>query len=387
MREDHADASASSLASSFVLLGAVLVALLWSNSIWRGSYDALWAAEPTSALGGWGLALDLREWVNEGLMASFFMVAALEIRRELVDGELRDRRRAALPVIAAAGGMVVPAAIYSVVNAGGAGAPGWGIPMATDIAFALGVVAVAGRGLPSSLRLFLLTLAVVDDLGAIVVIAVFYSGGITWPWALVACLVVATAAAIRRRGSMTPGVLLGVAVVLWPVVHASGLHATLAGVALGFLAPASLEARLQPWTSFLVLPLFALANAGISLSTSSLADAFRSEVTWGVVIGLVVGKTAGIGLFAWIACRLRVAVMPTGVTWGQLLGVAAIAGTGFTVSLFVAGIAFDLPRLTERATVGILVASVLASILGSAILLVERARVKRAEGRWAQNPR
>jgi Na+:H+ antiporter, NhaA family len=229
---------ATEVAGGIVLVAAAAAALVWANSPWDQAYHELWDTELSVALGRWELALDLREWVAEGLMAIFFVVVALEVKRELLEGELRDRRRAALPVIAALGGMIVPAAIYLGLNSGGAGQRGWGIPMATDIAFALGVAALVGRGLPSSLRLFLLTLAIVDDIGAILVIAVFYSEGISWPWIAVAVLILAMAYMVRRTGIVYPPMFISFGVLLWLAVHESGLHATLAGVAMGLLAPA-----------------------------------------------------------------------------------------------------------------------------------------------------
>jgi NhaA family Na+:H+ antiporter len=285
-------------------------------------------------------------------MALFFLVVGLEIRRELSEGELRDRRRAALPVMAAAGGMVVPAALYLFVNRSGPEAGGWGIPMATDIAFALGALALFGRRLPASLRLFLLTLAIVDDIGAVVVIAVFYSGSVSW--------------------------------------------APLAGTALGLLAPRRsgaaerLEHTLHPWSSFVVLPLFALANAGVALSADALGEAGRSPVTWGVILGLVVGKPLGIATCSWLACRSRLAALPADVNWAQLVGVAMLGGIGFTISLFVADLAFDRPGLVEEAKVGILAASLVASLAGSALLLVSsrgrRRRRRRKPSRSSRRP-
>jgi NhaA family Na+:H+ antiporter len=399
---------ATEIAGGIVLVIAAAAALVWANSPWDQAYHELWDTELVITLGRWELALDLREWVTEGLMAIFFVVVALEVKRELLEGELRDPRRAALPVIAAFGGMIVPAAIYLSLNSGGAGQRGWGIPMATDIAFALGVAALVGRGLPSSLRLFLLTLAIVDDIGAILVIAVFYSEGISWTW-FVVVVILATAYMVRRTGIVYPPLFISFGVLLWLAVHESGIHATLAGVAMGLLAPTRptlereivisrpeelldvfspeaarttsrlarlavsqmewLEHALHPWTSLVIVPVFALANAGIPLSPSTVEDAASSPVTWGVLTGLVAGKTFGITAFAWLGCRFRVAALPTGANWTEVIGMAALAGIGFTVSLFVTGLAFDRPELAEEAKVGILAASVLASLAGAIILV------------------
>lgn len=311
--------------------------------------------------------LDVRHWVNEGLMALFFFVVALEVKREVTDGELRDPRRAALPIVAAIGGMVTPAAIYALVTTGhGEAARGWGIPMATDIAFALGVIALVARNAPPALRTFLLTLAIVDDIGAIVVIALFYSEGADLRWLAVA----AVALVAVRLAPRVVAVALGAA--LWYAMHRAGLHATLAGVAMAAVLPSrratGIEDALHPFTSFLVVPVFALANAGIALDRGTIDVALGSRVTWGVVAGLIVGKTIGITTFSWVACRLRVAALPPSVGWRQLVGAAALGGIGFTVSLFITGLAFDDPSLTDAATIGVLLSSLLAFIAGWGLL-------------------
>jgi NhaA family Na+:H+ antiporter len=331
-------------------------------------------------VGSVGFAGDLRHQVNEGLMALFFLVVGVEIKRELVDGELREWRTAALPAISAVGGMVVPALVYLALTVGtdGAGARGWGIPMATDIAFAVGVVALLGRRVPPALKLFLLTLAVVDDLGAIVVIAVFYTSGISLGALAVAAGLLAVMVGLRRGGvSRLPVfVLLGVGV--WLAVYESGVHATVAGAVLGLLAPVAVAERLprllQPVTSFAVIPLFALANAGIVLDTGALHAPGGARILAGVVLGLVVGKLVGVSGAAWLAVRLGVGTLPADVGWGEMVAVAAVAGIGFTVSLFVAGLAFDGPEAQAAATLGVLVASVLASALGVTLLLAASRR-------------
>ena len=406
---------ATEVAGGFLLVVAATAALVWVNSPWEGSYYRLWHTDLTFTLGSWSLGLDLQHWVNEGLMAIFFFVVGLEVKRELLEGELRDPSRAALPVVAAVGGMAVPALLYLLFNAGGPGGRGWGIPMATDISFALGVAAIIGRSLPSSLRLFLLTLAIVDDIGAIIVIAVFYSGGIDWQWATAAVGVLAVTWTLRQMGILSTPLFAGLGCVLWLTVHGSGLHATLAGVAMGFLAPSrpvlsreiilsrtdelldvfSSEAAhttsrlarravsqlewllhmLHPWTSLVIVPIFALANAGVPLSGPALGDSMSSPVAWGVFVGLVLGKTVGITLFAWFGCRLGLTALPGGVTWTQLAGVATLGGIGFTVSLFVTGLAFDEPSLVNEARIGILAASLLASGVGAAILVAARRRL------------
>jgi NhaA family Na+:H+ antiporter len=356
------------VAGGAVLVVASVVALAWANAPWSEAYRDLW----DSKLG----PLDLRHWINDALMSVFFLVVALEIKRELTTGELRERSNAALPVFAAVGGMVVPAAIYLTINAGRVGGRGWGVPMATDIAFALGVAALVGRALPSGVRVFLLTLAILDDIGAIVVIAVFYSSGVELGW-LTGALAAFVVALGLRRASVSPAIYVVLGIALWVALREAGIHPTLAGVGVGLLLPTSQteswEAGLHPWTSLLIVPLFALANAGVTLSASALDDAFSSPVTWGVVVGLVVGKPLGICAFAWLAVRLGVARLPSGGTWRQLVGTAALAGIGFTVSLFVTRLAFTRADLVDQATVGVLAASLLATG-GAAVILLPRAR-------------
>ncbi len=394
-------------AGGIVLLAATAVALLWANSPFQDSYTELWHTHLSISLGDHTLDLDLQEWVNDGLMTIFFFVVGLEIKRELVEGELREPRRAAMPAIAALGGMVVPALIYAAINAGGDGADGWGIPMATDIAMAVGVLSLLSRRVPSTLKLFLLALAIVDDIGAIVVIAVFYSSGID-PAALgVAALLIVVVALARWSGVRHLSVYVVLGLALWLAVEESGVHATLVGVILGLMAPTRpirqrqlidedaltdlssvgaahetavmaresvsvvewLEHLLHPWTSFVILPLFALANAGIPLSSEALSDAASSPITLGVVLGLVVGKLVGVTAFTWLAARLGLGVLPAGATWRSVVGVAALAGVGFTVSIFITGLAFpDVARQNE-AKVGILLASALAAAIGAIILL------------------
>ena len=391
-----------------VLLVAAAIALIWANSPFAHSYTALWETELAIDIGGTVRSMDLRHFVNEALMALFFFVVGLEIKRELVTGELRTWQRAALPAVAAVGGMIVPALLYLAVNAGSAGARGWGVPMATDIAFAVGVLALLGSRVPPNLKIFLLTLAIVDDIGAILVIALVYSGDVNFiALAVVAGLILAMAALRAFRVDWMPTfVVLGILV--WVFVYESGLHATIAGVVLGLLAPArplapadmarqwaadlrdeptvgelqamttvanasvSVAERLQhalhPVTSFLIIPLFALANAGVTLEAGSLAAPGAGQVFAGVVAGLVLGKLLGISVFAWAAVRLGIGSLPIDLTARHVAGAAAVAGIGFTVSLFVAGLAYPDPGLEAAAKVGILVASAVASLAGFLIL-------------------
>ena len=391
------------------LLAMTVLALAWANSPLKASYETLFHTKVTLQVGNYRLSEDLAHWINDALMAIFFFVVGLEIKREWVAGELRDRRAAVLPAAAAVGGMVVPAALYLAINAGGKGSHGWGVPMATDIAFALGVIAILGRRVPAPLKVFLLTLAIVDDIGAILVIAIFYAESVKLGWLAAAAAVVASVVALRRLKVLHPLIYVTLGVALWLFVYESGVHATIAGVAMGLLTPAiafqdqletgaivdSLENKpdldaaevwrvsflirtsvpltdrlitlLHPWTSYLIVPLFALANAGIEIGGNSVSSA--GPVMVGVLVGLVAGKTLGVTGAAWIATRLGIAHLPEGVTWTQLIGAATLAGIGFTVSLFVADLAFDVGPIQDDAKIAVLLASAIAAALGSAVLI------------------
>jgi Na+:H+ antiporter, NhaA family len=392
-----------------LLLAAAGAALVWANSPWVDSYEELWGTDISLGVGdAYTLSGDLRHWVNEGLMAIFFFVIGLEIKRELVTGELAHWRKAALPAVAALGGMVIPALIYTAVNAGGAGARGWGIPMTTDIAFVLGVLALLGPRIPSGLRLFMLSLAVIDDIGGIAVIAFVYAGDVTMSSIGLAALLLGAVLAIRWLGVRSIPVYLVLGTGLWLVLFESGVHATLAGVALGLVVPARprldrshldvepepllerptaerlwaawAEARnlvsvservefvLHPWSSYLIVPLFALANAGVRLDASTMSDAAGSRIALGIVLGLVIGKLVGVSLFTWAAVRLGLGSLPEGVSWGHVIGGAALAGIGFTVSLLIASLAFADPQLASEAKIGILTGSLTAAIVGWSLL-------------------
>ncbi len=371
-------------AGGVLLVVASVAALVWANSPWRASYASLWSNEIRLEVGSYVFDEDLGHLINDLLMALFFFVVGMELKREAVVGELQDRRAIALPVMAALGGMLVPAALFVAINAGGPGVDGWGVPMATDIAFALGVLALLGSRVPAPVKILLLTLAIVDDIGAIVVIAVFYSDSISVGWLLIAAGLVCVVAILHRLSVISVPVLVAVGLALWLAVYESGVHATIAGVAMGLLLPArprpgdaaSIEASvsdcdraidaLHPWTSYVIVPLFALANAGIELSGESLTQ--PSAVLVGVVVGLVVGKLIGVTAFSWLAVRLRLARLPDGVGWSHIVGVGALAGIGFTISLFVAGLAFTGDSLADAKT-GILAASLISSILGASLLV------------------
>jgi NhaA family Na+:H+ antiporter len=373
-------------AGAAVLLAAAVAALIWSNSPWHGSYESVWHVSFHVRVGSERLGMDLHQAINDGLMALFFFVVGLEIKRELVEGELRDPRTAALPAMAAAGGMVVPALLFAAFNATSGTAGGWGIPMATDIAFALGLVAAFGSRLPDGVRLFLLTLAIVDDIGAIVVIALVYSGSVDLPALGGAIGVLAVVVLLRRLGVQRVAVYAGLGVVVWYLTYRSGVHATIAGVVLALLTPVRVAERLQhrlhPLTSFVVVPLFALANAGVHVDASTLSRPGPRAVALGVVVGLVVGKAAGIAGATWLGERLGIGRRPTDLAWPHVLAVAAVAGIGFTVSLFVAELAYPgSAGLVAAARTGVLAASVIAAVVGwLALRVVGGPRLDRVGG-------
>lgn len=362
-----------------ILLAATVLALVLANGPLSSTYEDLWTATLSFSRPAW-LLLDVRHWVNEGLMALFFFLVGLEIKREFTRGELRDRKQAALPLVGAVGGMMLPAGIYLLVNAGG-DLRGWPIPMATDIAFAIGLVALLGRLVPLPIKLFILTLAIADDLGAVVVVAIAAPETIriTWLLALLVCVGVAILSKVLWIRSLWT--IAAVGILMWFLTLRSGVHPTIAGVALAFMIPSGpplierLERALHPWSSFVILPLFAFANAGVDLSPL-FSNAFQSPITVGIALGMVVGKTVGIFGAAWLSIRFRLARLPPGVRGIQLLGAAAICGVGFTVSLFMAALSFE-GKMLANAKIGILVGSVLSAVLGSLILWSSRDRIRR----------
>ncbi len=407
-------------AGGVVLALAAAVALVWAN-VHGSSYTELWTTDIDLSVGDWSAHTTLQKLAKDGLMAVFFFVVGLEIKRELTIGELADRRVARVPFFAALGGMVVPALIYAAFNAGGAGADGWGI--------AVGVLSLLSRRVPVTLGAFLLAIAVIDDIGAILVIAVFYSGGLAPLWLLGAglCLAGVWLMLRWRVRLVVPYALLAIGA--WAFMAGSGVSPTIAGVALGLLMPVRpwadpdataheaadvaadlgdgsvthgealagwrrmddlgrqavplaerLEVVMHPWSAFVVLPLFALAWAGIPLGGGALGDAAGSAVTLGVALGLVAGKLLGVTLGTWMAVRLGLGVLPAGVRWPHVAGVAALAGIGFTVSVFVSSLAFSDPGLVDEARVGIVGASLVAGLLGAAILLAAGRTDRRRAG-------
>ena len=393
-------------AGAVLLAVSAVTALVWVNSPWSESYDSFWKTRFAFSFAGHGLDLDLRYWVNDGLMTVFFFVVGLEIKRELTDGHLSDRRSATLPGIAALGGMVVPALVYLAI-AGASNPRGWAIPMATDIALAVGVLSVARGRIPSSLRAFLLGLAIVDDIGAILVIATVYSTGVTFGWLAASIVGVALVFIVKFLGarSMVLYVILGG--VVWLGLFNGGVHPTLAGVLMGLLAPTTphhqveyvdaeqvgddpgstasstahgtsvstvewLQHILHPWTSFFIVPVFALANSGIRLSVDGVQDAVSSPITWGVFCGLLVGKPLGVLLATQIAVRSGISDLPEGSSTRHVIGVGSAAGIGFTVAIFIAKLALPDPTDLANAKLAILTASVCAAVLASVLLRSRR---------------
>ena len=415
---------------SVVLLIATIVALLWANSAWSEAYFTLLETEIGLEVGQFSFAESAVDWINDVLMVLFFLVVGLEIKREFIVGELSAPRKAILPVAAALGGMVLPPILYLMVNAGQPGAKGWGIPMATDLAFALGVLALLGNRIPVSLKVFLTALAIADDIGAVLVIAIFFSEQILWNWLGVAAILLIIMALFGIGGiqNLALYVLFGFGV--WYAIFQSGVHSTIAGVLIALVIPASarrqplefvtwsrkkleeielldvpgahvlesddqqliartlqkaahdvqaplqrLEFSLHPVTIFLILPLFAFANAGIRLVDNDMGELLLSPVSLGIILGLVIGKQFGITAFSYLAVKLRLAWLPAGVSWKQLYGVSILGGIGFTMSLFIADLAFENNALLlEEAKAAILVASLITGIWGALFLFLTNPR-------------
>jgi NhaA family Na+:H+ antiporter len=409
-----------------VLLGCAILALIWANSPWAAAYEQMLKVPFGISLGEQVLRLDLRHWINDGLMAIFFFGVGLEIKREFLVGELAERRKAMLPIVAAVGGMVVPALIYAGFNAQGAGAKGWGIPMATDIAFALGALAVLGARIPEAMKVFLVALAIVDDLGALLVIALFYTASIEWRGVAVIAVFLAALWVANRIGTHRGAIYLLLGLGLWAGFFMSGLHATLAGVLTALFVPArvkivpgalpqvirrgaddieaqaldtepeamnpervaiigaiggSLEAAtaplqrfehmVQPWVTYAILPVFGLLNAGVAIDATVLRT-LPTAVPLGIMLGLVLGKSVGIGLVSWLAVKTGLATLPEGASWRQLIGTAFLAGIGFTMALFISGLAFAGTPFEREAQLAILIGSLLAAGVGIAILLTAK---------------
>lgn len=370
-----------------VLLAASILALAWANSAWAPLYEGFLHLPAGLRLGPHGIEMSLHHWINDALMAVFFLLVGLEIKREILAGELSTPARAALPAIAAVGGMAAPALVYAGLTMGDPeNLRGWAIPAATDIAFAVGVLALLGSRVPGSLRVFLLALAIMDDLGAIVIIAAFYTDGVA-PTPLgfaIVCGVVLGWFNLIGVKRLTPYMLVGS--VLWVCVLKSGVHATLAGVALAFAIPLRgngaeteetplhrLEHALHPWVAYGVLPVFAFANAGVPLAGVTLSS-LSEPIPLGIALGLFLGKQSGVMLAVWIAVRMRWAPLPLGATWSQLYGVALLTGIGFTMSLFIGALAFDDPDKGIAVRLGVLAGSLASALAGYVVLAMRQPR-------------
>ena len=416
--------------SGIVLLVAAIAALVWANSPWSQSYHDFWHTEIAFEVGAFHISNDLSHWINDGVMVVFFFVVGLEIKRELIVGELSSVRQATLPMIAAIGGMVVPALIYIAFNFNSDGAVGWGIPMATDIAFALGILALAGSRVPLALKSFLVAVAIVDDIGAVLVIALFYTEQISVLSLLAGMGIFGVLVAFNRAGVRHPLPYIIAGFFLWFAFLQSGVHATIAGILLAATIPARsntdpreflesgrdildeyeeaanlgeavtfqqgrqvalqhmekaiaqvwmplqrLEHTLHPWIAFGIVPLFALANAGVTIGADFGAHLFDS-VSMGIILGLVVGKQVGITFAAWLAVRLNWGALPKGVTWPQMYAVAWLAGIGFTMSLFISGLAFGKGDLLSVSKIGILTGSIISGSVGYVLVRMFTSRAR-----------
>ena len=408
--------------SGIFLIASMVLALFLANSPWSESYVAIWETQVTFSIGNFAIDKPLLLWINDGLMAVFFFVIGLEIKRELMVGELSSLKQALFPISAALGGMIFPAVIYLVINSTGAGVNGWGIPMATDIAFVLGILALLGKRAPLPLKVFLTAVAIVDDIGAVLVIAFFYTEKIVWGSLLLAAIVFVVLLVLNWTGVRKPLPYALLGIILWVAFLKSGVHATIAGVLLALTIPAStvidrkgfvarirdlitrfenegvangesfttkkqrallegiedctnaveaplqkLEHTLHPWVAFLIMPVFAFANAGVDLRID-IFSALINPVTVGIIVGLVLGKQLGITLMAWFVTKIGLSEKISGVTWKQIWGAATLAGIGFTMSLFIGNLAFSDPALLLNAKVGILIASLISAFLGWMIL-------------------
>jgi len=412
----------SQVSGSIVLMACTAVALIWANSPWSDRYFDLTHTYIGVSWGGATFKMSLSHWIMDGLMAIFFFVVGLEVKREIVVGELSTMRKAFLPVSAAIGGAIVPAIIYVSLNAGGPGSPGWGVPMATDIAFALGILAIFGSRVPIGLKVFLTALAIADDMIAVVVIALFYTDQINVTGLICAAVFIGLIAAANRMGIRPMWIYILLATGAWLGVLLSGIHATIAGVLIAMVVPVRatikpseflgkcrksmeqlesgeltrdsmisntdqlralnriytaaddmipaglrLEKQLHPVQAFMILPLFALFSAGVKFDAETLSDA-TGTIGWGIVLGLVFGKQIGVTAASWLAIRSGRADMPEGVNWSQLWGVSCLAGVGFTMSIFIAGLAFADETLIAEAKIGILAASLISGVVGYIVL-------------------
>lgn len=403
-----------------LLIICTVIALVWANSPWSAIYHDLWHTHLTINLGSLlNLDYTLHHWINDGLMAIFFFTVGLEIKRELLVGELSSMQKASLPIAGALGGMIVPALLYVIFNSGGTGSNGWGIPMATDIAFVVGIMALLGPRIPLTLKIFVLALAIADDIGAVLVIAIFYTAEISVTALIVAGIVLILLGILNKIGSKSLIAYAILGIILWLAFLKSGVHATIAGVVLAFTIPAysryntkkfsdkvkelinkfdsigehgdnvlsnqnrqtdvlaieescekvmtplqRFEHDLHPWVAFFIIPVFALANAGVTIGGMDILGALTSPISLGIITGLFIGKQIGIFGFSFLAVKFKLASLPEGVNWKNLYGAGILAGIGFTMSLFIAGLAFTDPELLDLSKIGVLTGSLLSGLVG-----------------------
>jgi len=413
-----------------LLIICTVIALAWANTLWFQSYYDLWHTHISFSIGNLlTLNYSIHHWINDGLMVIFFFTVGLEIKRELLVGELSTRQKASLPIAGALGGMIAPAILYTLFNTGSEGVNGWGIPMATDIAFVVGIMALLGNRVPIALKIFVLALAIADDIGAVLIIAIFYTSEISVLALVIAGIVLVLLFILNKLGTMSliPYMILGL--ILWLAFLKSGVHATIAGVLLAFTIPASsrydtnkfservkqlinhfdstgdhwknvlnnserqndvlaieescekiltplqrFEHELHPWVAFFIIPIFALANAGVTLMSLDILEALTSSVSLGIIIGLFFGKQIGIFIFSFLAVKLKLASLPEGINWKNLYGAGILAGIGFTMSLFIAGLAFNNPALLDLSKIGILTGSLISGIVGFIFLKFSTAK-------------
>ncbi|WP_160687174.1 Na+/H+ antiporter NhaA [Clostridium sp. C2-6-12] len=366
--------------SGVILLACAVIAIIIANSGWAGAYENILHTYITIGYKDFSLSMSVLHWINDGLMAIFFLVVGMEIKREIKFGELKSLKKTILPVSAAIGGMIVPAIIYAVFNYNEPTITGWGIPMATDIAFALGILSLIGKKAPKGIIVFLTALAIVDDLGAIIVIAVFYTNQISWIALIIAGIILALLIIANRFNVKSTAVYIILGIVLWICILKSGIHATIAGVLLGMVLPSGksvhdfevsilhkLEHILAPWSSFVIMPIFALANSGIAIDINSVSTGIFEPVSLGIIFGLFVGKQIGIFGASYILVKLKIASLPHQVTKRHLYGASVLGGIGFTMSLFVSSLSFADQGILTEAKISIMIASILAAAVGAIV--------------------
>ncbi|WP_160671031.1 Na+/H+ antiporter NhaA [Clostridium sp. C8-1-8] len=377
--------------SGILLLACSIIAILAVNSEFGPSYNEFLHNSLAIGYKDASISMSIGHWINDGLMAIFFFVVGMEIKKELLIGELKSIKTTILPIAAAIAGMIVPSIIYAISNYNQPTIHGFGVPMATDIAFALGIISLVGKKAPKGIVVFLTALAIVDDLGAIIVIALFYSSELSWLYLLISAVIVCLLVLANRLKVKSPAVFIILGFILWFTVHKSGIHSTFAGVLLGMTIPGSkdeeefensmlnkLEKAISPWSSYLIMPLFALANAGVAISTNSISTIMSTPVSIGIILGLFLGKQLGIFGISALLVKLKIAELPTGVNKKHLYGASILGGIGFTMSIFVSSLSFSDETILSTAKISIMVASLLSAILGLLIFNLTKASPEEA---------